>query len=56
MMSYKIIVGLIMKLIKITDYLEKLINTDIKVITGVRCADKSKFLEEFKKYIIKIIM
>ena len=45
-----------MKLIKRTFYLEKLINTmntpDIKVITGVRRAGKSKLLEEFKDYII----
>ena len=47
-----------MKLIKRTDYLEKLINVmnipDIKVITGVRRTGKSKLLEEFKKYIITI--
>lgn len=46
-----------MKLIQRTFYLEKLINTmntpDIKVITGVRRAGKSKLLEEFKDYIIK---
>lgn len=45
-----------MKLIQRTFYLEKLINTmntpDIKVITGVRRAGKSKLLEEFKNYII----
>lgn len=45
-----------MKLIQRTFYLEKLINTmntpDIKVITGVRRAGKSKLLEEFKDYII----
>ena len=45
-----------MKLIKRNFYLEKLINTmntpDIKVITGVRRAGKSKLLEEFKEYII----
>ena len=45
-----------MKLIKRTFYLEKLINTmntpDIKVITGVRRAGKSKLLEEFKNYIV----
>ena len=45
-----------MKLIKRTSYLEKLINTmntpDIKVITGVRRAGKSKLLEEFKDYIM----
>lgn len=45
-----------MKLIQRTFYLEKLINTmntpDIKVITGVRRAGKSKLLEEFKNYVI----
>lgn len=45
-----------MKLIQRTFYLEKLINTmdtpDIKEITGVRRAGKSKLLEEFKEYII----
>lgn len=44
-----------MKLIERTSYLKKLINAmntpDIKVITGVRRAGKSKLLEEFKKYI-----
>ncbi len=44
-----------MKLIKRNFYLDKLINTmntpDIKVITGVRRAGKSKLLEEFKEYI-----
>ena len=48
-----------MKLIERKFYLEKLINTintsDIKVITGVRRAGKSKLLEEFKNYIIKNI-
>ena len=43
-----------MKLIERTSYLKKLINAmntpDIKVITGVRRAGKSKLLEEFKKY------
>lgn len=46
-----------MKMIVRNNYLEKLINTmntpDIKVITGVRRAGKSKLLEEFKNYIIK---
>lgn len=45
-----------MKLIEREFYLDKLINTmntpDIKVITGVRCAGKSKLLDEFKEYII----
>ena len=45
-----------MKLIERNFYLEKLINTmntpDIKVITGVRRAGKSKLLDEFKEYII----
>lgn len=48
-----------MKLINRDDYLKKLINTmntpDIKVITGVRRAGKSKLLELFKKYIEKSI-
>lgn len=46
-----------MKLTRRNDYLEILINTmnspDIKVITGVRRAVKSKHLEEFRNYIIK---
>jgi len=53
---YNGIGGKNMKLIQRTFYLEKLINTmntpDIKVITGVRRAGKSKLLEEFKDYII----
>lgn len=48
-----------MKLIERTFYLKKLINTmntpDIKVITGVRRAGKSKLLDEFKEYIINNI-
>ena len=48
-----------MKLIKRYCYLDKLINTmnmpDIKVITGVRRAGKSKLLDEFTAY-IKILM
>lgn len=48
-----------MKLIKRYCYLDKLINTmntpDIKVITEVRCAGKSKLLDEFTTY-IKILM
>ena len=55
-MCYNVIGGKNMKLIQRTFYLEKLINTmntpDIKVITGVRRAGKSKLLEEFKDYII----
>ena len=53
---YNVTGGNNMKLIKRTFYLEKLINTmntpDIKVITGVRRAGKSKLLEEFKNYIV----
>lgn len=45
-----------MKLIKRTDYLNKIINVIgmpyIKVITGVRRSGKSKLLEAFKSYII----
>lgn len=45
-----------MKLIKRTDYLNKIINVigtpDIKVITGVRRSGKSKLLEAFKSYIL----
>lgn len=55
-MCYNAIGGNNMKLIQRTFYLEKLINTmntpDIKVITGVRRAGKSKLLEEFMNYII----
>ena len=44
-----------MKLIKRNTYLNKMINTmntpDIKVITGVHRAGKSKLLEEFMNYI-----
>lgn len=44
-----------MKLIKRTQYLEKLIHVigtpDIKVITGVRRSGKSKLLEAFRNYI-----
>lgn len=46
-----------MKYIQRKEYLDKMINTmntpDIKVITGVRRAGKSKLLEDFKKHIIE---
>lgn len=46
-----------MRLIKRNLYLDKLINMmnkpDIKEITGVSCAGKSKLLDEFKAYIVK---
>ena len=55
-MCYNLTGGNDMKLIERNFYLEKLINTmntpDIKVITGVRRAGKSKLLDEFKEYII----
>lgn len=44
-----------MKLIKRDKYLNQLINVigvpDIKIITGVRRAGKSKLLEALKKYV-----
>ncbi|MBQ2661564.1 MAG: ATP-binding protein [Clostridia bacterium] len=48
-----------MKLIERKQYLDKMINVigtpDIKVITGVRRAGKSKLLDAFKEYIVKNI-
>lgn len=47
-----------MRLIKRNLYLDKLINmmnkSDIKAISGVSCAGKSKLLDEFKAYIINL--